>query len=343
MKPYPLFFRPDLKEKVWGGSKIESLFNKSASGVDSTRVGESWEIAAHPNGSSIIMNGELNGMTFEDAIRHYKRELMGHDMMDAEKFPLLLKIIDAKDDLSVQVHPEDEFAMLFENGELGKNESWYVLEADPDAELVMGLKPGTTKEKFIEALDNEHLETVLNIVPVKAHDVFDIPAGLVHAIGSGIVLAEIQQNSDTTYRVYDWNRKDENGIGRELHIDKAIQVIDFEDRIPITQVNGHVENFGNCSRTVFVDNDYFTLESFNIGSEYIVSNRKDEFELFLCVKGSGSLHWTSDSHYIGKGTSFYIPPSVKNFEIKGPLSLLRMRNKRKYGEVQKVHNLTLNI
>lgn len=324
MKAYPIFFEPDLKEKIWGGTKLKEIFKKKS---QSDIVGESWEIAAHQNGTSIISNGELKGMTLVEAFETHKVELLGKRMENAEKFPLLLKIIDAKEQLSVQVHPEDVYAKINENGEYGKTEAWYVLHAQQGAKLVVGLKSGVTKEVFLKALAEEKLEEVLNEVEVKANDVINIPAGLVHAIGAGIVLAEIQQNSDTTYRVYDWNRKDKDGNGRELHIEKAIDVIDFEHKIPAKLTVGQTEAFGENTRTVYVENEYFTLEEYVISERYQVINKADEFELYLCIEGEGALVADDVKEELYLGRSVMIPAALKSFTIEGNLRMLRMRNK----------------
>lgn len=223
-----IFFEADYKERVWGGTSLRDRLNKK---IPYDHTGESWEVACHDNGDSIIRNGVLQGLTLKEALQVHAKEITGQDMKADEKFPLLIKFIDAKDKLSVQVHPEDAYAMINENGELGKSEAWYILDAKPGAKLIAGLKDKVSKEDFIEALEKKgELEHVLNEVEVHTGDVINIPAGFVHAIEDGILLAEIQQNSDTTYRVYDWNRVGLDGKSRELHVDKSLDVIDFEGK-----------------------------------------------------------------------------------------------------------------
>ena len=220
----PIIFAPDYKERVWGGEKLKTVYGKE---IPFEHTGESWEIACHDHGQSVAVNGTFKGMTLKDILLSAGQEVIGKGFDQGDKFPLLIKLIDAKDDLSVQVHPDDAYAHVHENGELGKSEAWVILEAEEGASLVIGLKEGTTKKAFEDALKAGELEKVLNRLPVKSGDVVDIPAGLLHAIGSGIMLAEVQQNSDTTYRVYDWNRVGLDGKSRELHVEKSLETIDF--------------------------------------------------------------------------------------------------------------------
>ena len=202
---YPLLFEPILKEKIWGG---DTLYKKYGMDLPSPNIGESWNIACHENGMSVVANGSLKGKTLEEVIHLRGRALLGTSLGDEhiEKFPLLIKILDATDILSVQVHPDDTYAKIHENGELGKTEMWYVIDAKPDASLVYGVKEGTTREEFKAAIEGGYLEKYLKRLEVESGDVVFMPAGMVHAIGAGILICEIQQNSDTTYRVYDWNR-----------------------------------------------------------------------------------------------------------------------------------------
>ncbi len=332
MKGYPLFFTPDLKERIWGGEKISKVYNKSC---DCNNIGESWEIASHKNGESIVRNGELKGLTLSEAICKNKKIMLGESLTYCSKFTLLLKIIDANDKLSVQVHPKDEYAYKNENGELGKNEAWYILQADEGAELIAGLKKGVNKEEFKKAVQEGTLKDVMNTIKVQAGDVIDIPAGLVHAIGEGIVIAEIQQNSDTTYRVYDWDRKDEDGNGRELHIEKAIDVIDFSGQISTDVVKG-TQSFNNDNKiTSYINNHYFTLEKIEIKNIYEVQNKGNEFELYMCIENDGYIKWDNEEHFIENGDSFLLPASLENFKIEGYLTLLKMKNNTKYEEKNK--------
>lgn len=235
---YSIKFEPVFKEKVWGGNKLAKYLSKDVS-MD-VKVGESWEIACHREGTSKIRNGEYKGLTLEELIKHYGDIVFGKSIEKiTDRFPLLIKFIDANDKLSVQVHPDDEYAMKFED-DFGKTEMWYIVDAEPGAKLVYGLKKGITKEDFIKAIENNDFDEILREIEVKKGDVVFIPAGTIHAIGKGILIAEIQQSSDITYRVYDWNRVGLDGKPRELHIEKALDVINFDEYIEKPKVESTI-------------------------------------------------------------------------------------------------------
>ena len=222
---YPLKFRPIFKEKIWGGSKLRNQLFKNTS---SDKTGESWEISGVEGNISVVDNGFLQGKSLNDIISEYKESLLGKKIYNkfGTEFPLLIKFIDADDDLSIQVHPDDNTAKK-RHKSFGKTEMWYVIDADKNAELITGVCKNTNKGEYSELLLNKQLKTILNFEKVKKGDVFFIPAGRIHAICKGILLAEIQQTSDITYRIYDWDRKDDTGNERELHTESAIDVIDF--------------------------------------------------------------------------------------------------------------------
>jgi len=321
----PLFFTPDFKERVWGGNKIKTFLKKE---IPFEYTGESWEIACHPNGQSIVKNGSLKGLTLEEALINEGEAILGKQFKQTDKFPLLIKFIDAKDKLSVQVHPEDAYAALHENGELGKSEAWYIIQAEPGSKLVAGLKDGVTRDEFERCLRENSLEEVLNEVEVKAGDVLDIPAGLIHAIGDGILLAEIQQNSDTTYRVYDWGRVGLDGLPREMHIQQSLDVIDFEHKHAKELVVGKKQEFEGYQLTEFVRNAYFVLQELNIRSTY-TQHEEHDFEIYVCVKGQGDIQFIeskiteTEAESITKtlpitlGDSFIIPKSLQEYTISG--------------------------
>jgi len=319
----PLFFKPDFKERVWGGNKIETFLKKE---IPFDYTGESWESACHPNGQSIVKNGPLKGLTLEEALINEGEAILGKTFTQTDKFPLLIKFIDAKDKLSVQVHPEDAYAAIHENGELGKSEAWYIIQAEPGSKLVAGLKDGVTRESFERCLFENTLEEVLNEVEVKAGDVLDIPAGLIHAIGDGILLAEIQQNSDTTYRVYDWGRVGLDGLPREMHIQQSMDVIDFQHKHSKELVIGNKQSFEGYQLTEFVRNTYFVLQELSIHTTYTQQDEHN-FEIYVCVKGQGDIHFTennmTDSEIerstktlpITLGDSFIIPKNLLEYTI----------------------------
>jgi len=227
MSLYPLKFKTIYKETIWGGNKLNKQLNKNVPA--NAKVGETWEISCVEGDISIVSNGILEGNSLQDLIEIYMGDLVGDKVYDKYglEFPVLIKFIDANDDLSIQVHPDDTIARKRHNA-FGKNEMWYVLEAEKDSKLISGFSKTVTKREYLDKLKANEISDILNFETVKKADVFFIPAGRVHAIGSGILLAEIQQTSDITYRIYDWDRKDKNGKGRELHTELAIDVLDFK-------------------------------------------------------------------------------------------------------------------
>ncbi|MEM7347125.1 MAG: type I phosphomannose isomerase catalytic subunit, partial [Chloroflexota bacterium] len=247
---YPLLFTPVFRDYIWGGRNLETKFGRT---IPPGLVAESWEISGHPSSPTTVENGPFAGKTLPDLLTLLQEELVGHrakPMLARGKFPLLIKLLDANQPLSVQVHPEDSYAQVHENGELGKTEMWYILHAEPDASLIFGLKPGVTPASFRQAIEAGTLETCLHYLPVKAGDAIFIPAGSVHAIMDGIILAEIQQNSDTTYRVYDWNRVGADGKPRQLHVDRALDVINFNQVEPTAFAPQLIEETDNLRREI---------------------------------------------------------------------------------------------
>lgn len=315
----PIRFNPDMKERVWGGQKLKTVFNKD---IPYDHTGESWEIACHDNGQSVAANGPFAGMTLKDILLKNGKKVIGKGFKEGDKFPLLLKFIDAKDDLSVQVHPDDAYAGANEQGELGKSEAWVVLEAEPGASLIVGLKEGTTKEAFSKALEAGNLAAVLNRLEVAPGDVIDIPSGLIHAIGTGVLLAEIQQNSDTTYRVYDWNRVGLDGKSRELHIDKSLDVIDFEGRHATGKTEGTTTQGEGYTHTHYVTNDYFALERVDVHRRY-KTERKSDFEIYSVLTGGGQITGDFAPIEIKKGDSLIVPYETAEYCFEGEMALLK--------------------
>lgn len=309
---YPLKFSPILKERIWGGEKLVKLYNKGAK--SKAPYGESWELSAVPGDVSQVSNGNLKGSTLDELIHSYGAQLLGKRVYNqfGNTFPLLIKLIDAREDLSVQVHPNDHFAKQRHNC-FGKNEMWYVVDADKGATLFLGFKHKVTKQEYIDCLNRGALTEILDAVEVKAGDAFYIPAGLVHAIGGGVVIAEIQQTSDITYRLFDWNRVDGNGKGRELHTDLAVDVIDY---------NGvNVENLALKSGENLATTPYFITNHLNVNGEL---NRdysdKDSFVIFIVNKGSVKINGETAQ----KGDTLLIPASVKKVKIEGEADMLEV-------------------
>ena len=288
---YPLKFKPVYKDYLWGGRNLEKLGKVLPEGI----VAESWEVSCHPDGISVIANGEFEGMSFPDYIDKFQYSVMGTDIgwNPNNRFPLLIKLIDANDKLSVQVHPDDDYAALHEEDKSGKTEMWYVISAKPGAKLVYGLKPGTTKEMFVNALENNNIEEYLNYIEVSDGDVIDLPAGVVHAVGEGILIAEVQQNSNNTYRVYDYNRVDKNGNKRPLHVQKALDVIDFSSlKTKQEKTTGTlIRNDDNCTVLQLVKNKYFSVELYDIHGKIEEVADGSRFYVYLFIKGEGSIYY----------------------------------------------------
>lgn len=314
---YPLFFEPVYKNIIWGGRNLEKVFNRN---LPEGKIAESWDICCHKNGMGIVANGELRGNLLNELIENYGAELMGTNCEGFDRFPLLIKIIDANDKLSIQVHPGNEYA-LKAHGDLGKTEMWYIIDAKPNAKLVYGTVPGTSKEEFKTSLLNNTVETKLNYVDVKKGDVIFIPSGTLHAIMDGLVIAEIQQNSDTTYRVYDWNRVDSSGTPRELHIDRALDVInfDFNAEIKASDVNHH----HGYDLAHITDCEFFKVDKLCIHSNYKDSTDNTSFITFTCVEGNGFIEHDNIIYEIKNGSSFLIPASMGSYKISGELTLLK--------------------
>ncbi len=317
---YPLKFKPIYKEIVWGGKSLQLVYNRE---IPFENTAESWDIACHPNGTSVISNGAYAGMTLQEIFDSRKEALLGKNQMHLEKFPLLVKLIDARDKLSLQVHPQDAYASVHENGGLGKCEMWYVLAAKPGAKLVVGLKSGVTLEMFRSAIEKGQLEPLINELEIKPGDVLNIPAGLLHAIEEDVLIAEIQQNSDTVYRVYDWNRMGLDGKPRQLHIQQAMDVIDFEDKIKKEITPGlAIKREGNPI-TYYIANKYFTIEKISLKEMLTENTKKDKMYLYTCLSGSFDIHWNGTKTSVLAGESALIPAQLGAYMLAGQGEILK--------------------
>lgn len=304
---YPLKFKPIVKDKIWGGDKLEKLFGKNPEGLPN--IGESWELSGYPTDISVVNNGYLVGKTLQELLDTYKEQFVGKRVYEryGNSFPLLFKLIHAEDDLSIQVHPNDETAQK-KHGTLGKTEMWFVLDADEGAELIIGFKKDSSKKQYAKALEEGKVEEILQRVPVKPGDCFFIPAGLVHAIGRGTVLAEIQESSDATYRIYDYNRKDDKGNERELHTDLALEVIDFKaskkpkvDYVP--KLNEAVQ---------LVKCEYFTTELIEFDKKITLPyNLTETFVVYMCIEGSFEISGGTATVKVEKGETVMLPAGMK--------------------------------
>lgn len=284
---YPLTFEPVLKDYIWGGRNLARYGRDLPPGV----TAESWEIAAHKNGTTRVDNGPHAGTSLTALQEELGIDLIGRNCAWAQergKFPLLIKLLDANRPLSVQVHPNDDYALANEGNELGKSEMWVVLHAEPEARLILGVKAGTTRELFRQAILDGRLEPFLHSFPVKAGDHVCVPAGSLHAIMEGIIIAEIQQNSDTTYRVYDWNRLGADGKPRPLHVDKALDVINFAQVAPGASTARPIEASPGQRRAILCQNRYFVTERVEIdqGNAFQGNNQGDSLEIWGVLQGS---------------------------------------------------------
>lgn len=307
---YPLKFNPILKDKIWGGTKLQKLFKKP---TDSQHLGESWELSGYEGDESVVSNGFLAGNDITELTEIYMGDLVGDKIFEkfGLTFPLLFKLIDANDDLSIQVHPNDEMGMKRHNS-LGKTEMWYVVDAEPGAELIIGFTKDSSKEEYSAALESGEVEKLLQKVPVKKGDVFFIPAGLVHAIGKGIVVAEIQETSDLTYRIYDYKRTDENGKERDLHIEEALDVIDFK-----ATKNPKTAYTPDLNKVVpLVECEYFVTNSIRFNREIIRSYASlDSFVVYMCIDGNFEIEVNGEKTSVEKGKTVLVPAIIDEVKL----------------------------
>ena len=309
---YPLKFKPIFKDKIWGGRKIKEQLGLDFGPLPN--CGEVWLLSGLWDEQSEVANGDFKGDEINDLVETFMGDLVGESVFDkyGEQFPLLLKIIDANDWLSVQVHPDDELAEKRGIGN-GKTEMWYVMHADKDAELVMGFNREMTRMDYVKVMKNNTLREVLNYEKVEAGDVFFIPAGRVHALGPDIMVAEIQQTSDTTYRIYDWDRINEAGMSRELHIPQSVEAIDFA--IP-DQYKIEVQDVMNKTVPV-VDCQYFVTNLLQLQGEMEKDySNLDSFVILLCTEGFFSLVWENGAVFVKQGECVLIPNIVKKVSIR---------------------------
>ena len=310
---YPIKFENLYYEKIWGGRKLEEYRINLPKG----NIGESWEIACHKNGMSIVSNGKYKGKALIEIIKEYKNLIVGDkiytDKFTDKDFPLLIKIINSNDNLSVQVHPNDKYARRLENDN-GKVEAWYIIDCEEGAEIIVGTK-GYTKEEFKRSCEDGTVEDCMNKISVKPGELFLIEPGLLHSIGKGILLAEIQQNSDITYRVYDYHR------GRKLHVDKALDVINFngEPKSICIKNNLVIENCINLEK--------FSIDIYNIKGSYNESSDKNKFFIFTCVEGKGKISFVDEGVRqcidISTLESFLIPAYLGDYSLIGNMKLIK--------------------
>lgn len=320
MNSYPLKFKTIYKDKIWGGQKVKTFLGKDFSPL--SNCGETWELSGVSGNISEISNGNFAGKKLNELIAELKANLVGQRIFDqfGEDFPLLVKFIDAQDDLAVQVHPNDALAEI-RHQSFGKSEMWYILQADENATVVSSFKQEVDQASFKAAFDTGTLDEILQKEPAVAGDVFYIPAGRVHSIGRGLLLAEIQQTSDLTYRIHDFNRLDAQGNIRELHIDQALDALDYETS---DQSKASYTDQSNA-RVLLVDSPYFTTNKLWLTKNFQVDyTGLDCFKIYVCLEGSAKIHFENGTELIGLGEVVLVPASIEKymFETSADLVLL---------------------
>ena len=305
MELYPLKFQPIFHYRIWGGEKLKTVLNKE---YTEENIGESWEISTVPNSETVVTGGELKGKTINELISSFGADFLGEVVYQrfGTEFPLLIKFIDAKTPLSIQVHPGDELAKERHNS-FGKNEMWYVMEAEENAGLIVGLNKQLDKKSYVDLISKGEIEEAMNTINVNAGDTFYIPAGRVHAIGGGVLIAEIQQTSDVTYRIFDFNRVDKKtGAKRELHTDLSVDAIDFNlvDNYKTQYDLGQTQN-------KLVHSNYFRTNILNINGEATISmSKKESFKILIGVEGNSEIIYKKESYFIKKGESILLPAGL---------------------------------
>ena len=317
MKFYPLTFQPILKERIWGGTKLKTYLNKP---ISSEITGESWELSAVPNDVSVVNNGVFKGKNINELIELYPNDFLGSESLErfGKEFPLLFKFLDAKQDLSIQVHPNDELAKKRHNC-LGKTEMWYVMQADENARLIVGFKENSNSEEYKKHLKNNTLISILNEVEVKVGDVFFLETGTIHAIGAGIVIAEIQQTSDVTYRVYDFDRVDAQGNKRELHTKLALDALNY------STTNAQVCYQSKINKsTKLVDCKYFKSNIISLEDLFHWKKTKEAFTVLMCTQGEFELEFENEISVYKIGDTILLPAVLKEVVLRGNATILEI-------------------
>ncbi len=323
----PLLLKPSGKDYLWGGNRLNDDFSKN---IPMTPLAETWECSTHPDGLSTVCGGAFDGMTLKDVLAKHP-EYAGAALLPNGELPILIKLIDAKEDLSVQVHPDDEYAKIYENGSLGKNEMWYVLDTKEHTHLVYGFNRDIDKETLKKSLDDGTLEKYLQYVPIQKDDVFYMKPGQVHAIGAGALVAEIQENSNLTYRLHDYGRLDKDGKPRALHIDKAMDVIDTRSSTAPKQPMRVLRYQKGCASEFLCRCKYFQVERLLINTERqremtTFHALEHSFQVLLCIEGCGVLlPETGNSIPIFKGDCIFVPAKSVSIKLHGKMQILKVK------------------
>lgn len=309
---------PAFKDYLWGGTKLKSEYDKKC---DLDKVAESWELSNHPDGSSIVVNGEYQGKTFIEYLEKEGKKVWGENAQSFANFPVLIKFIDAKQALSIQVHPDDEYALRVEK-EFGKNEMWYILDCEEGSFLYYGVNQDLSKEEFAQRIKDNTLLDVLNKVEVHKGDTFFIEAGTIHAIGAGIMICEIQQNSNSTYRVYDFGRKDANGNERELHVDKAVDVSKLTPSCTDANANKKEELANNNTKEVLSKCKYFTTQRYDVANTLTLNAGLSSFHSLIILEGEGSVVCGNEKVTYKKGDSIFLPANAGEYTVDGKCTFI---------------------
>jgi mannose-6-phosphate isomerase len=317
MKFYPLQFQPIFKDRIWGGTKLKTVLNKP---ITSSITGESWELSTVDGDVSVIANGEFAGKSLTAFIDAFPNEVLGTKVFKifGKQFPLLFKYLDAREDLSIQVHPNDQLASARHNS-FGKTEMWYVLQADAGSSIIIGFKKDSNSAEYIENLNGKTLLSLLDTIPVEVGDVFFLETGTVHAIGAGLLIAEIQQTSDITYRLYDFDRVDADGNTRALHIDLALDAINY-DKIDAKKSYQKHENTSN----EMVDCNYFTTNYIPLSGTMKFEKDGRSFHVYMCTEGDFTITQENVPYHYKKGDTILMPAAISIFEFTGNASLLEI-------------------
>ena len=325
LKSKPFLLKPIGKDYLWGGSRINDDFSK---GIDMVPLAESWECSTHPAGVCSVDSGEFSGQLLSEVLES-NPEMLGTNNNGLSELPILIKLIDAKQDLSVQVHPDDTYAKVHENGQNGKTEVWYVLDTIGDTELIYGFNQDVSERVVRDGLKSGNIEKYLQRVKVQRDDVIFIDPGRVHGIGAGVLIAEIQQNSDLTYRMYDYNRVDKHGNKRELHIDKSMDVLDFKSSKELKQPLRVLKYRKGSASELLCRCEYFQVERLLINTERIremAGFRTDSttFQVLLCIRGCGVMSFGDEVIHIFKGDCVFVPAESCEYRLHGEIQFLRV-------------------
>lgn len=322
----PFLLQPSGKERLWGGSRLKDDFSKN---INIENLGETWECSTHPDGESIVASGKFKGMLLGDVLKA-NPHFLGTNSNTYGELPIMIKFIDAKEDLSVQVHPDDEYAMKYENGSLGKSEMWYVLDAKKNSKLIYGFRNDINRDVLKKSIEEGSVEKYLQKIKVKKDDLFYIEAGTVHAIGAGMLIAEIQECSNITYRLFDYNRTDKYGNKRELHINKALEVANLKSSNEPRQPMRIIKYRRGCATELLCRCKYFQVERHIINTEQRYDLPRfdtdyNSFNVLLCTKGCGTL-FGDDEQFLNffKGDCIFVPANSVNLRIHGKTNILKV-------------------